>query len=118
MFGPNRAVEKTTRRGALMICTLHQIPGWSNQEDWDGMGMQHIWNTGQVLKEGRWRDLKETDHLKDPGVDGSVMWEWIIRKWDGEAQPAFIGSRPQQVSIPTELSRYPLSVHPPIVHCM
>jgi hypothetical protein len=27
MFGPNRAVEKTTRRGALMICTLHQIPG-------------------------------------------------------------------------------------------
>jgi len=27
-------------------------------------------------------NLKERDHLGDPGVDGSIIIIWIFRKWD------------------------------------
>jgi len=29
-----------------------------------------------------WGNLKERDHLGDPGMDGRIILRWILRKWD------------------------------------
>ena len=29
-----------------------------------------------------WRNLKERDHVGDPGVDGRIILRWIFRTWD------------------------------------
>jgi len=29
-----------------------------------------------------WGNLRERDHLEDPGVDERIILRWIFRKWD------------------------------------
>jgi hypothetical protein len=31
---------------------------------------------------GSWGNLRERDHLEDPGIDGRIILRWIFRKWD------------------------------------
>jgi len=29
-----------------------------------------------------WENLRERDHLEDPGINGRIILRWIFRKWD------------------------------------
>ena len=44
--------------------------------------MKHAWGRGEVYTWFWLGNLRETDHLEDPGVDGRIIFRWIFRKWD------------------------------------
>jgi hypothetical protein len=45
--------------------------------------MQHVWARGEVHIGFLWGDLRDGDHLKDPGVDGMIILKLIFKTWDG-----------------------------------
>jgi len=46
----------------------------------------HVEGTGggDVYAGFWWWNLRERDHLEDPGVDGNIIIRWIFREWDVE----------------------------------
>jgi hypothetical protein len=56
---------------------------------WAGKSGSMRW-AGHVVRMGRveiymgfwWGNLRERDHLEDPGIDEKIILRWIFRKWD------------------------------------
>jgi len=51
-----------------------------------------VWGWVEVYTGFWWRNLRERDHFKDPGVDGRIILRWILRKcnvgaWTGSIWP-------------------------------
>jgi hypothetical protein len=44
-----------------------------------------MWETGEVPTWFWQGDLREGDHLEDPGIDGRIILKWIFKKCDGRA---------------------------------
>ena len=38
--------------------------------------------TGEACTGFWWRNLRERDHLEDPGLDGRIILRWIFKRWD------------------------------------
>jgi hypothetical protein len=45
--------------------------------------MKHVWGRREVCRGFWWGNLREGDHMEDPGIDGMIMLRWIFRKLDG-----------------------------------
>jgi hypothetical protein len=42
-----------------------------------------VWGKREVYTGFWWGDLREGDHLGDPGVDERIILKWIFNTWDG-----------------------------------
>jgi len=63
-----------------MICTAHQILfGDQIEENEMGEACSACGREGTGIQAG---NLRERDHLGDPGVDGRIILRWIFMKWD------------------------------------
>jgi hypothetical protein len=38
-----------------------------------------VWGRGEVYTAFGWGDMRESDHLEDPGIDGRIILRWIFR---------------------------------------
>jgi hypothetical protein len=44
--------------------------------------MKHVCGRGEVHIGFWWGNLRERDHLENPGIDRRIILKWIFRKWD------------------------------------
>jgi len=71
-------------RRSLMMCTAHSVLfGWSKCEERDGREMKHVRVREEVHTGFWWGNLRERDHLENPGVDRRKILRWTFRRWDG-----------------------------------
>jgi hypothetical protein len=53
----------------------------SRRMRWSGH-LAHMGERGDIYTGFWWENLRERDHLEDPGVDGRIILKWIFKKWD------------------------------------
>jgi hypothetical protein len=41
-----------------------------------------VWVRGEAYTRFRWGNVRERDHLGNPGIDGRIIVRWIFGKWD------------------------------------
>ena len=42
----------------------------------------HVWGRVEMCTGFWWGNLRERDHLEDPGIDGRIILRWVFMKWD------------------------------------
>jgi hypothetical protein len=47
-----------------------------------GQGIEHVWGTEEVHTEFWWRNLREGDHLENPGVVWKIILKCICETWN------------------------------------
>ena len=88
IFGP-KTDEITEERRKLHneeLNDLHSSPDIirvinSRRMRWAGH-LPRTWR-GEVYIGFWWRNLREGDHLEEPGIDGTIILRWIFRTWSG-----------------------------------
>jgi len=67
---------------SLKICIPHQYySGDKIKKNETGGECSTYWR--EVHRGSEWGDMRERDHLEDPGADVRVILKLIFRKWDG-----------------------------------
>jgi hypothetical protein len=54
------------------------------------MKIHHVCERGEMHTQIWWGNLRERNHLKDPGVDGRIKLKFILKKPDGRVWNGFI----------------------------
>jgi len=45
--------------------------------------MLHVWGRGELYTGFWWGNLRERDHLEDPGVDRRIILRVVFVRWEG-----------------------------------
>jgi hypothetical protein len=51
-------------------------------ETWSLTLREKVWERGEAYTGFWWRNMRESDLLGEPGIDGRIILRWIFRKWD------------------------------------